>query len=358
MSPPVVVVVVVSVVATVAVVYAVKETWGPHIKPGLKRASVKAKVWWNARKRSPRTAPASAVAVTPTIDRRPSTDTSCASFSDKDETGASSSIVERLVDSVVDDWHSNRVRIRKNKGVGDSSSTGGMEMTELDKPNAFIPQVPLTPSTTGTAPRSSLPFTLPTPFADTGSEALKSPDPGIHTGPASVSTVHSPISNPWSFPLRSKESALMPTPSEVRPPTPSQTSSPYVNVFTLSPNMDLSLPNQINQSGASLNTSNGGLGVFQRSPNTLSEASVSVSSWADGEAAPSESGESHMAFSIGSWSVATGDGHAHLNENASDSSSPSHHSISDLEHRPSAGGPNVMSDWESVGSPSASEDER
>lgn len=152
MSPPVVVVVVVSVVATVAVVYAVKEvrgvccisslshrlvaclkTWEPHIKPGLKRASVKAKVWWNSRKRSPRTAPTSAVAVTPTIDRRPSTDTSSASFSDKDERGASSSIVERLVDSVFDDWHSNRVRIRKNKGVGDSSSTGGMELTELDK---------------------------------------------------------------------------------------------------------------------------------------------------------------------------------------------------------------------------------
>ena len=149
----------------------------------------------------------------------------------------------------------------------------------------------------------------------------------------------------------------MSTPSEVCPPTLSQTSSPYVNVFTLSPNMDLSPSNQINQPGASLNTSNGGR-VFQSSPNAWSEASVSVSSWADGEAAPSESGESQLAFSIGSWSVATGDdhnSHAHLNDNASDSSSPSHHSISDLEHRPSA---NVMSDWESVGSPSASEDER
>ncbi len=226
------------------------------------------------------------------------------------------------------------------------------------QPNAYIPQVPLTPSLTAenatSALRSNSPLTLPNPFADSAPE---SPDSGIHaTLPcASVST----ISNlPLSLSQRSRQSTLISTPSEALPIAPSH-APPYVNVFALSPNMGL---NHINQSGTSRNIANEDQRIPRRSPNAQSEASLSASSWTDGEAAPSESGESHLAFSIGSYDdIAAGDGrpsHAHLNENISDSSSPSHHSISDLEHMPSSGGPHVIFDWESVSSPSASEDGR
>jgi len=203
--------------------------------------------------------------------------------------------------------------------------------------------------------RSSSPFILPNPFADSTPELPREPDSGAHT--ALLSASEATISSlPLSFPQRSIQS----TPSEARPTAPSRAPSSYLNIFALSPNMDLSGLNHSNLSGPSLNPPNEALGVSQRSPNTWSEASFSASSWADGEAAPSESEESHLAFSIGSWSDdgVTGEGRQNLNENVSDSSSPSHHSISDLEHRPGPGGPHVMSDWESVGSPSASEDGR
>ncbi|KAF8314582.1 uncharacterized protein EI90DRAFT_3159446 [Cantharellus anzutake] len=364
MSPPVAAVVVVSVVATVVVAYAVKEASGLFLRGILlHRVSVKAKGWWHARKRASGTAPVE-VAAAPPPRRHALSDTSNAHTLGDRENHATSSALERLIDSVLD---SNQVRERKNRRNDDASTSTGVEMMELDKSNLPIPQIPLTPlSSAGNAVTALVqqpPSILPNPFADPNPESTKAPDSVLH-GSTPTPPIGELSNDLLSFPSPGVSRQFTDTsPStNARHPTLSHASSPHPQVFALSPNMDLSSPPPYNYLGPSFNMHNGALGVFESSPNAWSEASVSAFSWTDGEVAPSESGESHLAFSIGSGSFDDlgiediRNAHTHMNENVSEASSPSHHSVSDLE--PRGGGPLSISDWESVGSPSASEDGR
>ncbi|KAF9516863.1 hypothetical protein BS47DRAFT_1390446 [Hydnum rufescens UP504] len=182
MSPPVAIIVV-SVVAGVAVCYAVKEAWEPHIKPELQKASAKAKTWWT-RSAQHATSPVRFRF----MRRRRSSEVITTDLPADD-----ASVLERKIDDVLlgQSTKENEIRHRSRSSLK-SSNSGEVEMMELDKSNPFVPQVPIRPQGSSVAsPRISQPAN---PLADPQLAAGKSRTPsayGLNTPPASAASMSS-----------------------------------------------------------------------------------------------------------------------------------------------------------------------
>jgi len=345
MSPPVAIIVV-SVVAGVAVCYAVKGAWEPHIKPELQKASAKAKNWWNRSARQ----------VTNPVRFRFMRRRHSSEVITTDSPADDASVLERKSDDVLlgQSTKENGIRHRSRSSLK-SSDSGEVEMMELDKSTPFVPQVPIRPHGSSVASRH---ISQPSnPFADPQLAAGKSRTPsgyGLNTPPASAASIssgHPADSLLLSFHAPMEQESHLP---------------PLSSNFALNPPH---LPPTFSSSNIS---------GYERSPwseaSALDSAHPSTSSfiWTDGEGGASRpasglSGQfdaEDAEFSLGSLdglSETSGiDDHplGRLDVHARELlESPPHNSSSEDITGPGRGPPSIFS-WESVGSPTSSEEDR
>jgi len=311
MAPPAVAVIVLGVAAGATTIYLVKEyAWEPHIEPQLQKLAAGFKHIWAETAERRRTRPMQSASgfFSRKKDEAPS--------SGGDDTSA----LERLVNNMLPGRKDGPSDLRSRKNAGPEKSE--VEMMELDKSNAFISHVPLTPSRDTGRPASYNPFTddlgLTTPPASDFGASLAtygqsgSRRPLSHTNSASSNTGEGGL--PLSFPSAHSAGTLLPNLSSThaahqRP----DERSPFSDTHSLS---------------------------------------ASTFSWTDGAESQSafDDGEDEVAFSIGSFD----DADTHVSSVDSSRGDDEDSDSGDSENGAGSDHGHVsVGSWESVGSPSS-----